>query len=317
MHFISKLNEINKNDVNSAGGKGASLGEMINFGIPVPTGFVILSSAFDYFLSKNNLEREIRCYLDSINHREINTVRLAAEKIQELIRFSEVPYEIECEVKKVFEDLNLSLVAVRSSATAEDGKNYAWAGQLESYLNTSSINLIDRIKDCWASLFTPRAILYMFQNSLSIDEISVAVVIQQMINSEFSGTAFSVHPVTEDDNQLIIEAGFGLGEAMVSGQVSPDSYVVDKKTGEILSLVVSRQNKKLSCSQDGGNIWVEIGETEGGQVLNCDQITKLSSLIIEIETHYGFPCDIEWAYEDDKIYILQSRPITTLGNRCG
>lgn len=228
MPLILNFSKLNKSDVALAGGKGASLGEMTQVGIPVPPGFVILSTAFEKFLEETDLNVEIDSILDSVNHKEIHTVEYASKKIKALILNSEIPEDISKEIQKFFKTLKTPYVAVRSSATAEDSASAAWAGQLESYLNTTEENLLENVKKCWASLFTPRAIFYRFEKDLHKQKISVAVVVQKMVESEKSGIAFSVHPVTQDNNQLIIEAGFGLGEAIVSGQITPDSYVVEK-----------------------------------------------------------------------------------------
>ena len=260
--FTKNFKELDKSDAPIAGGKGASLGEMTNAGIPVPPGFVILSDAFERFLSETDLTVEIEALLGTVDNQKMHTVENASEKIQGLILDAKMPEDIVKEIKEEFEKLKKChseldsesrkdddnfFVAVRSSATAEDGAEHAWAGQLNSYLNTTKENLLENIQKCWASLFTPRAIFYRFEKYPSAssspvlgrgvrgegyesdsEKISVAVVIQKMIQSEKSGIAFSVHPVTQDYNQLIIEAGFGLGEAIVSGSVTPDSYVVDK-----------------------------------------------------------------------------------------
>ncbi len=311
--FIKSFNKISKLDSASAGGKGASLGEMTQLGIPVPPGFAILASAFEKFLEETDMNVEIEAALDSVNHKEMHTVENASEKIEALILKSEMSKDIAGEIQTFFKNLDAKFVAVRSSATAEDSINAAWAGQLESYLNTTEEKLLENVKKCWASLFTPRAIFYRFEKDLHKQKISVAVVVQKMVESEKSGVAFSVHPVTQDKNQLIIEAGFGLGEAVVSGEITPDSYVVEKEPRNILDVNINTQMRGLFRNEKGGNEWVDIAEPKASsQVLSREQILKLSDLILEIENHYGFPCDIEWAYEKEKFYILQSRPITTL-----
>lgn len=293
MEIIRDLSKLDKRDSTLAGGKGASLGEMTKAGIPVPDGFVILSNAFEKFLEETDLNVEIDAILDSVNHKEIHTVENASEKIQSLILQVEMPKDISVEIKKFFKNLNSKYVAVRSSATAEDSASAAWAGQLESYLNTTEDTLLENVKRCWASLFTPRAIFYRFEKDLHKQKISIAVVVQKMVESEKSGIAFSVHPVTQDRNQLIIEAGFGLGETIVSGQITPDSYVVEKQLRRIIDKNIQAQKS----------------------VLSDKEILELSELILKIENHFGFPCDIEWAFEGGKIFIVQSRPITTLSNR--
>ena len=245
MEFIRKFDQLNKGNADIAGGKGASLGEMSNAGIPVPPGFVVLSSSFEQFIKETDLVQEIDAILYKVDHKEIHTVESASEKIRELILNAEMPKDIADEISRSFKELNTKYVAVRSSATAEDGKDHAWAGQLESYLNTKEDDILTKVKLCWSSLFTPRAIFYRFEKGLHLTKISVAVVIQKMVESEVSGIAFSVHPVTEDRNQLIIEAGFSLGEAIVSGSVTPDSYVVEKEPRNILDINVSTQDRGL------------------------------------------------------------------------
>ena len=313
MKFVTLFSSLTKKDADIAGGKGASLGEMMNAGISVPDGFVVLSSTFDDFIEQADLTAEIEAILESVDHKAIHTVDEASEKIQLLIKKTVMPKPIATEVLSSFKELESPFVAVRSSATAEDGADHAWAGQLDSYLNTTEDALLTRVQECWASLFTPRAIFYRFEKGLHDTHISVAVVVQKMVNSEVSGIAFSVHPVTEDRNQLIIEAGFGLGEAIVSGSITPDSYVVEKEPRRIIDINISTQERKLIRKEEGGNEWVTIPEPEASsQVLTENQITELAQIIIGIENHYGFPCDIEWAFEAGKFYIVQSRPITTL-----
>ena len=301
MELIRDLKNISEDDVEIAGGKGASLGEMLNSEITVPPGFVILSNTFEKFLADTDLNVDVEAILRSINRKEMHTVESASEKIMALISQTEIPKDISDEIRKYFKKLNTISVAVRSSATVEDSASAAWAGQLESYLNTTEENLIDNVKKCWASLFTPRAVFYRFEKDLHKRKISVAVVIQKMVKSEVSGIIFSVHPVTQDKNQMIIEASLGLGEAIVSGKITPDSYVVEKKDWRILDKNISVQNNKPEI-----------------QKLSDKNIVELAQLAVKIERHFNFPVDVEWAKEKNNFYILQSRPITTihdLGNQ--
>jgi len=313
LKYILNLNKIGKKDTAIAGGKGASLSEMMQAGILVPPGFVISASAFDKFLEETDLNVEIDSILHTVNHKEIHTIENASEKIRALILSAKIPKDITIEIQKSFKELGIKYVAVRSSATAEDSTSAAWAGQLESYLNTTEKNLLENVKKCWASLFTPRAIFYRFEKDLYKQKISVAVVVQKMVESEKAGIAFSVHPVTQDKNQLVIEAAYGLGEAIVSGQITPDSYVIEKYPRRIIDKNVNVQTRGLYRSNKGGNEWRDIPKKRGEeQVLSDKEILELSDIIICIEAHYGFPCDIEWAKEKGKFYIVQSRPITTL-----
>ena len=311
--FVRNFTHISKNDVALAGGKGASLGEMTQAGISVPPGFVVFSTAFDYFIEQTGIKADIDAILHKVDHQEIHTVDAASEQIKAIILCQEMPKVIADHTMKFFRDLGEKYVAVRSSATAEDSSSAAWAGQLDTFLNTTEKDVLEKVKHCWASLFTPRAIFYRFEKGLHDTHISVAVVIQKMVNSDISGIAFSVHPVTQDRNQLIIEAGFGLGESIVSGQITPDGYVVEKKSWTIINLNVSEQSKGLYRNPKGGNDWRDFSPEEGGkQKLSGKQIVELAQLVVKIENHYGFPCDIEWAVEGNTFYITQSRPITTL-----
>ncbi len=344
--FTKSFQELNKDGASIAGGKGASLGEMTGAGIPVPPGFVVLASAFERFLEETDIGVEIDAILHTVKHTEMHTVENASEKIQALILAADMPQDIAKEIMQQYKKLCAKpapkersptqggastgrsgfsgFVAVRSSATAEDSASAAWAGQLDTFLNTTKKDLLENVQKCWASLFTPRAIFYRHEKGLHTQKISVAVVVQKMVESEVSGIAFSVHPVTEDRNQLIIEAGFGLGEAIVSGQITPDSYVVEKSPRRIIDKNISEQTRLLfraslylgKVEQPGANEWKELSKPEGErQKLSDKQILELSDLVLQIERNYGFPCDIEWALADGKFYILQSRLITTLKSK--
>lgn len=317
MNKLTKtFNEISSGDTNIAGGKGASLGEMTQANIPVPPGFVVLTESFERFLTELELHEEIQAQLDQVNHQELETVERASEHIRSLILGMEMPDDIQDAIYNSFDELGAEFVAVRSSATAEDGSAASWAGELESYLYTNRETLIENVRRCWASLFTPRAIFYRIEKGFHKGKVSVAVVVQKMVQSDVSGIAFSVHPVTEDPNQLIIEAGWGLGEAIVSGSVTPDNYVVDKRDWSVVDSYVSLQERALYRKANGNGIeWSSVpAEKQEVQKLSTEKVHELAHLIVHIEKHYGFPCDIEWAMDGETLYIVQSRPITTLGN---
>lgn len=316
--YLKFFKEIKKANVNEAGGKGASLGEMTGASIPVPPGFVVLASAFDRFLEETDLNAEIKARLKEVNPEDTNSVEKVSVEIRDAIHDHQMPEDLGEKILKAFDELGAEFVAVRSSATAEDGAIASWAGELETYLNTTRENVIEQVKNCWSSLFTPRAIFYRHEKGLIDHDVSVAVVVQTMIQSEISGIVFTVHPVTEDYDQMIIEAGFGLGEAIVSGQITPDSYVVLKSDMSIFDINIATQTRKLIKSkkldeEKTMNEWVDLSEREGsGQKLAGKQIIELAQICKNIEKHYGFPCDIEWAFFQGKFYITQSRPITTL-----
>lgn len=320
MQILKFFSEINKNDGVIAGGKGASLGEMTQAGIPVPPGFVILAATFDHFLEQTNLKQEIAARLAEVDPTVMASIERVSVLLREAIHHASMPENIAQEILQAFDELDAEFVAVRSSATAEDSSIASWAGELETYLNTTRDTVLEKVKQCWSSLFTPRAIFYRFEKNLNNINVSVAVVIQKMIQSEVSGIAFSVHPVTQNKNEMIIEAGFGLGEAIVGGVVTPDSYVVSKKEMMLLDIHIGHQSKKLErkktsstkFSEQGNNEWTELGEEGKRQKLSGQKIIELATLCNHIEKHYSFPCDIEWAFANGQFFITQSRPITTL-----
>lgn len=212
------------------------------------------------------------------------------------------------EVLSAFDQLGAKYVAVRSSAVAEDGANTAWAGQLETYLNIARDDLLQAIEDCWRSINSDRAKSYAKQHN--IEAGAVAVVVQKMIQSDVSGIAFSAHPVTGDKNQVVIEAGLGLGEAIVSGTITPDTYVINKQTDEIVESFPATQTKKLVLN-NGANQYQEI-EPMSQQKITNEQIKEVAEQTKKLEEYYRHPVDVEWAIEKDQLYITQCRPITTL-----
>ncbi|MFA5023963.1 MAG: PEP/pyruvate-binding domain-containing protein [Patescibacteria group bacterium] len=311
--FIKNFSQLSKKDVGEAGGKGASLGEMTGAKIPVPPGCVILAAAFDRFLEETDLKQEVEAQLKKINYQDVNSVDRYSNVIRDLIAQAEMPADLAEDIKTEFKKLKTKFVAVRSSATAEDSSSASWAGELETYLNTTDKTLLLNVKKCWSSLFTPRAIFYRHEKKLLKTKVSVAVVVQQMVDSEISGIAFTVHPVTQDKNQMIIEAGYGLGEAIVSGSITPDSYVLDKRDYSLLDINIAVQERQIIKGANGGTKWVKVLKNKGEkQKLSGQQIVALAKICQGIEKHYKFPCDIEWAFYKNKFYITQSRPITTL-----
>jgi len=304
-NFSLPFGKLTNKDVKLAGGKGASLGEMTKAKLPVPPGYVVLATTFDSFLdetpppggpAQGDLNVYIEAELNKVNYQDINSIDRASNIIHDMILDSKMPKPIEESVMKEFKKLKSRWVAVRSSATAEDSKIASWAGELDTFLYIDEKNLTSAVKKCWASLFTPRAIFYRFEKKLVKTKVSVAVVVQQMVDSEVSGVAFSVHPVTQDRNQLIIEAGLGLGEAIVSGTITPDSYVVHKKEGTILDINIATQTKQIIFKPGGGSGLKPVSKNQQSkQKLSGKQIMELSEIIKKIEKHYKCPQDIEWA----------------------
>ncbi|MFH1292045.1 MAG: PEP/pyruvate-binding domain-containing protein [bacterium] len=312
MNHLKFFKDIDKSKVAIAGGKGASLGEMTKAGIQIPPGFVVLSNAFDRFIEETNLKEEIEARIAEVQPDDTNSVDRASNILRDVIHDTPMPEDLTKEILTAFDQLGAKHVAVRSSATAEDSEIASWAGELDTFLNTTRDNVVEKVRECWSSLFTPRAIFYRYEKNLHDSYVSVAVVIQEMIQSEISGIAFTVHPVTEDPNQMIVEAGFGLGEAVVSGQITPDSYIVLKNDMSIFDINIGYQAQKL-IKQGKDNEWIKLDKADSEkQKLTGRQIIEVAKVCKIIEDHYKFPCDIEWAIQNNKIYITQSRPITTL-----
>lgn len=297
----------------TAGGKAVALGEMVQIDIPIPPGFVVLTKAFEHFFSVTGVGSEIDLLFDSIQFDELASVESVSAEIRARITDALMPEDIAQDILEKFDALGVAYVAVRSSATVEDSKFASWAGQLDSFLNINREMLLHYVQECWASLYTPRALLYQSEKNIQTERVAVAVVIQQMVTAEKSGVTFSVHPMTKDSNQLIIEAVYGLGEALVSGYVTPDVYVVEKESRRIVESTTSVQSKELIHDIEAGkNTWVNINNQVSQRVLSETEIATLANLIVKIEDHFGFPCDIEWAQEAGLFYVVQSRPITTL-----
>jgi len=316
--FVAPFKELHRESVAKAGGKGAQLGEMLNAGLPVPDGFVVLAASFDYFTNQAKVEGKS---IDEIAYQEINkidsgdvkAVNALSEKIRKMIMRAEIPDGIGKAIHHHFKGLKAEYVAVRSSATAEDAATASWAGELETYTHITGKGLLEAVKKCWASLYTPRAIVYRIEQKLRHEEVSVAVVVQKMVESEVSGVAFTVHPVSKDEKKMVIEAGLGLGESVVSGKITPDNYLVDKEEMFIEDISIAKQMSLLKRVK-GKTTEVKIpAKEQEKQKLSGQQIMELAEICKKIEAHYQSPQDIEWALEKGKFYIVQSRPITTLG----
>jgi len=316
MSFILPLEKISKNDIKIAGGKGAFLGELSKI-VPIPEGFVLPVSVFKAFVDFNDLEEIInkntKFIFSKLREKTDNRkIEKISADLTKLILSGKVSDEISKEIFLYFHKYKMKYVAVRSSAKMEDGATNSWAGELESYLNTTEKNLIENIKKCWASLFSPRAISYSIEKNLPFESSPVAVVVQKMIQSEISGIVFTVHPVTKNKNQILIESCFGLGELIVGGEITPDSYIVDKRKNLILEIKVNLQ-EKMMIKKGNKNVMVKIsGRKKHQQKLTGRQIIELAELSQKIENHFKKPQDIEWALKNNKFYIIQSRPITTL-----
>jgi len=310
------LEEIRKEDIISVGGKGASLGEMASIGLPVPGAYVVTAQAFRRFLVETGLEQKIYSSMEKLDVEDNDALEKAAETAKTVVLKAKVPAAIRDDIRKAYKRMNGGnlVVAVRSSATAEDLPDASFAGQQETFLNIQGeAALLLAVQKCWASLYGARAIYYRAKQGFDDHTVNIAVVIQQLVNSEKSGVMFTSHPITGEPT-AIIEGSWGLGEAVVSGSVSPDKYVFDQRSEKVVERMIA--TKKVEIVADGANgtklVDVSAGRQEA-QVLSDDEVAKLAMYGKIAENHYGVPQDVEWSIVGKTFYILQSRPITTIG----
>ena len=335
--FIKWFSELSNQDIKIAGGKGASLAEMYNSKFPIPPGFIVTAQAYAYFIEKSDLRGRMIQILEGSDVEDTAKLEENAKKIQEMISSADMPKEMAAEIIESYDILDVDkesmekasagalkilktsheppFVAVRSSATAEDLADASFAGQQESFLNVKGHKeLLQKVKDCFASLYTARAIYYRTKKGFKHEDTCLAVVIQKMIDSDKSGVIFSKNPVRADEN-ILIESVWGLGEGIVSGQIKPDSYLVDKNIDEFKILEKNVPEKKIAFVRDssGKNAVVKLTPERGKQqVLNTYEVKVLAQYAHKLEEHYKKPQDIEFAISGGEIYIVQSRPITTL-----
>lgn len=318
---IVDVNELRVDDIPLVGGKGANLGELTSAGFTVPGAFVLTTESYDYFLEKNKLGEMVEKELKTISDDSDQSLMDASDRIRAAIEKGGIPKDLGKEIvsnyKKLFPDGKDGYVAVRSSATAEDLPDASFAGQQDTFLNViGEKNLLDKVLKCWSSLFTARAISYRQKQGYDTDDVKIAVVVQKMINSDVSGIMFTVDPSSGADS-IIIEAGYGLGEAIVGGEVTPDMYSVDKKEMKIENdkTRISTQTWMYTKDEKKGTVKVDIDPSIANvQKLSDDRIMEIAEVGRQIEIHYEKPMDVEWCVEDDKVYIVQARPITAVGS---
>ena len=317
---------LRRDDIPLVGGKNANLGEMMNAGIPVPHGFAITAYSYKKFIEETGIAEKIYKSIEETvkDPSDPKQYEEASKKIRALIESTPAPRDVEKAIKSAYRelcrklDLDEVFVAVRSSATAEDLPDASFAGQQETYLNVKGEEeLIEKTVKCWSSLFTPRAIFYRTQKGFAHEKVLISVGVQKMVNAKAAGVMFSINPVTGDPDQIVIEGNFGLGEAVVSGAVTPDEFIVDKRTMKIVERRIAA--KKVQYTRDpetGKTVHLEVpAERQNQPCLSDEEVIKLAELAKKIEQHYGTAQDIEWAIDSDlkfpeNIFIVQSRPET-------
>lgn len=306
--------EVTKSDIPLVGGKGANLGEMSRAHLPVPPGFIVTSQAYFNFVKAKGIDAYIRKWTKGLDPEDSKKLNKIASELQKAMRSFQLPSALVKEIEKAYEEMHQGPVAVRSSATAEDLPGNSFAGQQATFLNVEGKTaLIKAIRECWASLFEARAIYYRTVNKFDHLKVGIAVPVQRMVQSEVSGIMFTVDPVDSDTSKIVIDAGLGLGEAIVSGSVTPDHYVVAKDGFKIVSKEIGAQDWQIIRNREGKDVHKKLtDEQKKVQKLTDEQIVALAKIGQEVEDHYGEPQDTEWALEGGTIYMVQARPVTTL-----
>ena len=335
VEFVKWFSELNKNSGEIAGGKGANLAEIYNLGISVPPGFVVTVQSYEFFIEKSGLQEKIDFLLGKIDYEDTRQLNEITLEIREIILNAKFPEKMEDEITENYENLDIErisnaegsaldilknsaepvFVAVRSSATTEDLAEASFAGQQESFTNVKgNKELITSIKKVFASMFTPRSVYYRHKKGFNHKDSKIAVVVQRMVDSDKSGVIFSKNPLYKKD-EVIIEAVWGLGEGIVSGSITPDKYTISREL-EIIDKKISEKKIAFTRKSWGEQEIIKLREEKSkSQVLKEYEIKRLAEIALRIESHYQKPQDIEFAIENENIYIVQTRPITTIGKR--
>ena len=313
MGDIVWFDELRASDVDSAGGKGANLGELTHAEFPVPPGFVVTAQAYLQAMDDAGVRSELAEVAAGVDPDDATVLAATSDRLQELVRKAGVPAALRARVLEAYEQLGGGRVAVRSSATSEDTAAASFAGMNQTFTNvTGAEQLLSRLVDCWASLFGARVVAYRRARGVT-DEPAIAVVVQTMVASERSGVMFTADPTTDDESHIVIEGAFGLGEVVVGGQVEPDTYVVAKQGPRLVDVRVGTQTHAIFSDPANGDQRVAFTAAEGGRrVLADDEVLALAELGMRVEAHYERPQDVEWAIAGGETYLVQSRPITTL-----
>lgn len=311
--FCLPFNEVTREHLHLAGGKGANLGEMVRAGLPVPPGFVISAPAFSLMMRTSGMDEKVNALLDRLERSDPHALVKVEKEIRALMAAAPIVEELRQLILERYHALGENVpVAVRSSATAEDLAGASFAGQQETFLNVVGEQLLlGAVRKCWSSLYTSQAIFYRSQKGFKDAEVAMAVVVQKMINSEKSGVTFTCDPVTKNRYQMTIEGVWGLGEGIVSGTITPDHYKVDRETCEIVFHFKAPKTIMFCQRNDGGvhTVPVPPGKADSA-VLDSRELRELVEIANKVEMHFGAPQDIEWGSENGCIYVLQSRPVT-------
>ncbi len=312
MRSLADISLSGQQDLHSVGGKGANLGALMRAGFPVPAGFVLLTNAYQQFIDANGFQEELERLTQQVTLDDLASFERAAQAIRALFELGTMPEDIVQSITQAYQELGAGVVAVRSTATTEDLPEASFAGLHESYLNVPSLEgVLTAVRQCWASLWTPRAQGYRTRLGIAAETVSMAVVIQQMVQASISGVLFTANPVSGARDEIVINATWGLGETLVAGQITPDTLTVEKASGRIKQRGVGTPSL-ITVPPDSGMSDRGVETVVPPQLVLADgQVLQLVRLGEEIEAHFGTPEDIEWAIADEQIFIVQARPITT------
>jgi pyruvate,water dikinase len=329
--LVSWFETLRVTDIPSVGGKNASLGEMINAGLPVPPGFAVTAFSYELFLQETNLAEKIYNVINEVitDKNDPKQYDVASKKIRELIEKTPVPKQIETAIRAAYKEMNKRMnlketfVAVRSSATAEDLPDASFAGQQETFLNIrGEKDLLDKVVKCWSSLFTPRAIFYRNEKGFAHEKVFISVGVQKMVNSRAAGVMFTINPTTGETDEIMIEGNFGLGETVVSGAVNPDNFIIDKKSVKIKERRTAKKTVMyVRDPKTGSTIHLDVpADKQKVPCVSDEEVLKLAELAKRIERHYGKAMDIEWAIDQDlpfpqNMFIVQARPETVWSSK--
>ncbi len=317
MARVVSLAEVSDSDLPLVGGKACKLGELVRQGLPVPPGFVLTTEAYDTFVNETLLKTELPAALESIRTDQPATIEAASQRIRRAFETAPFPPALQRELESTYEtfarQFAVQFCAVRSSSTAEDLEGASFAGLQDTYLNvTGTQQVVAAVRKCWGSLFTPRVLIYRHRKGFDQGAVRLAVLIQKMVDATVSGILFTRDPNT-GENHMIVEAGWGLGEAIVGGEVTPDHYVIDGATLKVVHKQLSEQRVRLVRAVGGGNQREDIpADQRSVQKLPDHRLQRLVSLARVIESHYRRPMDVEWCGDEDTLYIVQARPVTTI-----
>jgi pyruvate,water dikinase len=317
--YVRKFNEINKDMTQECGGKASHLGELTGLGFSVPPGFCVISEAFDYHMQENGIIHKIFDIAESFDFDDIDAIGKKTNEIRTFIEGADIPPDLETEILQNYTQLAeekgaIPAVAVRSSVAVKDTPISSFPGLMDTYHYIKGNEQVIRcVKKCWASAWTDRAAFARNDKGIAHERAIIAPIVQKMINADIAGIIFTANPITSNKEEMMVEANWGIGESVVSGEAQIDHYSLDKNTLKVKKSVIAKKDRMIAEGEDGQRQWFDVDpEKTHIPTLTDEQIAELGKAAITVENHYDYPQDIEWAYKNGKLYILQTRRITTL-----